>query len=83
MVNHPRRSKLAAYGGRIIAVDDRRTVELVGANDNAKRLFQYRATVDGDGIERRVLRENGQEPKSPRWALCAARITQILDPPGF
>lgn len=56
MVNHPRRSKLAAYGGKIITVDERRTVQLVDPN----RRFQYRRTLDDGGIERRILRGNGK-----------------------
>jgi len=95
MVNHPRRNKLAAYGGRIITIDERRTVQLVDPNDNAQRRCQYRCTRDGDGIERRVLCDNGEPfiDGSP-WekmtideigALQSMRgeYHPILDPLGF
>lgn len=59
MVNHPNRNKLAAYGGRIVETDGRKTVEMRDANDNAKRRLQYRR-CDVSGIERRVLMSNGK-----------------------
>ena len=46
-------SRLSEYGGRIVQTDGLRTVEMVGANDNARRRFQYRQR--GSTIERRVL----------------------------
>lgn len=54
MVNHPRRNKLAEYGGKIIDTDGRKTVELRDPNDNAARRFQYRRAGLAT-IERRVL----------------------------
>lgn len=59
MVNHPRRNKLAAYGGRIIETDGRKTVELRDPNDNAQRRFQYRRAGPAS-IERRVLTAEGK-----------------------
>lgn len=96
MVNHPTRNKLAAYGGKIVNTDGRKTVQLINANDNAYRRFQYRRTLDDRGIERRVLRDNGKpflDTGSP-WetmtideigALMAVRgeYHPILDPLGF
>ena len=96
MVNHPRRNKLAAYGGRIITIDERRTVQLVDPNDNAQRRFQFRRTLDDSGIERRVLRDNGEpfiDTGSPWQAMTIDEIGSllanrgeyhpILDPLGF
>ena len=57
-MNHPNRNRLAQYGGRIVTIDDQRAVELRDPNDNAKRRFQYRRSLDG-GLERRMLREDG------------------------
>lgn len=94
MVNHPQRSKLAAHGGRIIETDGRKTVELRDPNDNAKRRFQYRRS--DDGLERRVLRENGEpflDTGSPWEPMTEDDIAQlrsvrgeyhpILDPLGM
>lgn len=93
MVNHPRRNKLAAYGGRIVATDDRKTVELRDVNDNAQRRFQYRRL--DDGIERRVLMSNGEPFRdgSPWEPMTEDEIAQlrsvrgeyhpILDPLGL
>lgn len=96
MVNHPRRSKLAEYGGRIITIDERRTVQLIDPNDNAQRRFQYRRTLDGGGIERRVLRDNGEpfrdtgspweqmsEDEIARLRMMRGTYHPILDPLGF
>jgi len=96
MTTHPHRNRLAVYGGRIIQTDDRRTVEMVGANDNAHRRFQYRCTIDGSGIERRVLQSTGEpflDTGSPWEVLGPAdmahlisvrgRYHPILNPLGF
>ncbi|OFW37670.1 MAG: hypothetical protein A3J29_06255 [Acidobacteria bacterium RIFCSPLOWO2_12_FULL_67_14b] len=87
---------LRQYGGRMIMIDERPTVQLIDTNDNARRRFQYRRTLDGTGIERRVLAHDGRpfrdtgspwEPLS--WldiaALEAVRGTYhpILDPLGL
>lgn len=95
MVNHPKRNKLAAYGGRIIDTDGRKTVELRDVNDNAKRRFQYRRTEHG-GLEKRVLSENGEpfrDTGSPWESYTEDEIAQlrsvrgeyhpILDPLGL
>ena len=88
-------SKLAAHGGRIITVDGKRTVELRDPNDNARCRFQYRRTEDG-GMERRVLRENGEpflDSGSPweqytddeiaRLRVMRGAYHPILDPLGL
>jgi len=55
--------KLKQYGGKLIETDGRKTVQLVDHNDNARRIFQYRRSLDG-GLERRILRHDGK-PYSP------------------
>lgn len=86
-------SRLREYGGRMLTIDGRRAVQLVDPNDNAKRRFQYRRTLDRTGIERRVLAHDGQpfrDTGSP-WelvdiaALAAVRGSYhpILDPLGL
>ncbi|OFW05629.1 MAG: hypothetical protein A3H96_11250 [Acidobacteria bacterium RIFCSPLOWO2_02_FULL_67_36] len=52
--------RLRVYGGTILTVDGQRVVQLVDPNDNARRRFQYRRTLDGTGIEQRTLRADGQ-----------------------
>lgn len=94
MVNHPRRNKIAEYGGRIIETDGRKTVELRAVNDNAKRRFQYRRL--GDGVERRILQSNGKpfvDTGSPWEPMTEDEIAQlrivrgqyhpVLDPLGL
>lgn len=52
---------LRQYGGRMVTTDGRATVELRDPNDNARRRFQYRRTLDGVvPLERRVLASDGQ-----------------------
>lgn len=93
MVSHPRRNKLAEYGGRIIDTDGQKTVEMRDPNDNAKRRFQYRRA--GDAIERRVLQSNGEPFRdgSPWEQMTEDEVAQmrsvrgayhpILDPLGL
>lgn len=95
MVNHPRRNKLAEYGGRIIDTDGRKTVELRDPNDNAAGRFQYRRAGLA-AIERRVLTAEGKpfiDTGSP-WelmdfdAVAQLHMTRgeyhpILDPLGI
>lgn len=95
MVNHPKRNKLAEYGGKIIETDGLRTVEMVSPNDNARRKFQYRRSEDG-GLERRVLQSSGKpfvDTGSPWEQMSEDEIAQlhltrgeyhpILDPLGL
>ena len=94
MVNHPRRNMLAEHGGRITETDGRRTVEIRDPNDNAKRRFQYRRS--DDGLQRRILRDNGEpflDTGSPWESMTIDEIGSmlanrgeyhpILDPLGF
>jgi hypothetical protein len=87
--------RLRQYGGRMILVDGRRTVQLVDPNDNAHRRFQYRLRARG-GIERRILRHDGQpfidtnspwEPLSQQEEMALQLVRgewhPILDPLGL
>lgn len=94
MVNHPKRNRLAAYCGRIIETDGRKTVELRDPNDNAKRRYQYRRCGPAH-IERRVLQGNGKPFRagSPWEQMTVDEVAQlhmargeyhpILDPLGI
>lgn len=94
MVNHPRRNRLAEYGGRIVETDGRKTVQLVDPNDNAERRFQYRK-VGPARIEKRILMSNGKPFRdgSPWELMTVDEIAQlhiargeyhpILDPLGI
>lgn len=85
---------LAEYGGRIIVVDGRETVELVDPNDNAQKRFQYRVNK-ARNVERRVLCADGEvmDDGSPWRELTDRDISYmqhirgqyhpILDPLGL
>ena len=72
-------TRLSRYGGRIIETDGIGTVELRDPNDNAGRRYQYRRAAAG--IERRVLRDNGQpffDTGSPWESMTVPELSRML-----
>ena len=66
------RTKLKQYGGKLLRVDGRKTVQLVDPTDNARRRFQYRAALGG-GLEKRMLRPDGERyPSGSPWEPYSA-----------